>query len=155
MYRYTFTQWSEAYIDIFIIWSEAYIDIFIIGQWQAAGNSAMHHYIRMHLSALPPSPSRPGHAGRHLISALFPAAHPITPHNLTSPLYFPLSTYILVEHPPPEYAQRLDWVRRHHMTREQHVSLTCNAVDTSGRSGRSCRIGVRACAAPTCISTQT
>jgi hypothetical protein len=27
--------------------------------------------------------------------------HHITPHNLTSPLNLPLSTYILVEHPPP------------------------------------------------------
>ena len=39
-----------------------------------------------------------------------------TPHNLTSPLYLPLSTCILVEKPPPQYAQRLDWVSGHHMT---------------------------------------
>ncbi len=31
----------------------------------------MHHYIRMPLAALAPSPSRPGHAGRHLIRAIF------------------------------------------------------------------------------------
>ncbi len=108
--------------------------------WQAAGNSGMHHYIRMQLSALAPSPSRPGHAGRHLISGLFrhgvssgamcrprgpppasssppgsyssPPAHRITPHNLTNPLYFPLSTYILVEHPLKQYAQRLDRGKR-------------------------------------------
>jgi hypothetical protein len=39
--------------------------------WQAAGNSGMHDYIRMQLSALAPSLLRPGHAGRHLISSLF------------------------------------------------------------------------------------
>ncbi len=104
------------------------------GHWQAAGNSGMHHYIRMQLPALAPSPSHPGHAARHLISGLFrrgvcsgamcrsrgpppasssplaayssPAAQPITPLNLTSPLYLPLSAYILVEHAPPPYAQR-------------------------------------------------
>jgi hypothetical protein len=112
----------------------------------------MHHYIRMQLSALAPSPSRPGHAGRHLISGIFhravccaamcrsrgpppasssplaayssPAAHRITPLTLTSPLYLPLSEYILVEKPPPTYTQRLDWVSGHHMTREQHASLS-------------------------------
>jgi hypothetical protein len=26
--------------------------------------------------------------------------------------------------PPPEYAKRLDWVRRHDMPSEQHASLT-------------------------------
>ena len=117
------------------------------GSW--AGNSGMHHYIRMQLSAQAPSPSRPGNAGRHLISALFrravssgamcgsrgppqasssplgayssPAAHPITPHNLTSPLYFPLSTYSLVEHPAKQYTKRLDRVRGHHMTRISYL----------------------------------
>jgi hypothetical protein len=34
----------------------------------------MHHYIRMQLAALAPSPSRPGHAGCHLVSALFRVA---------------------------------------------------------------------------------
>jgi hypothetical protein len=43
-----------------------------------------------------------------------PAAHRITPHNLTRPLDLPLSTYILVEQPPPQYAQRLDWESGHH-----------------------------------------
>jgi hypothetical protein len=114
----------------------------------------MHHYIRMHLSALAPSPSRPGPAGRHLISGLCrrgvssaamclsrgpppasssplgasysspAAAHRMTPHNLTRPLYFPLSTHNLVEHPLKKYAERLDRVRGHHMTREQHASLS-------------------------------
>jgi len=41
------------------------------GHGQAAGNSAMHHYMRMHLCALAPACSRAGHGGRHLISALF------------------------------------------------------------------------------------
>jgi hypothetical protein len=50
-----------------------------------------------------------------------PAAHRITPHNLTRPLDFPLSTYILVEQPPPQYAQRLDWVSGHHMTCISHL----------------------------------
>ncbi len=80
-----------------------------------------------------------------------PAAHRITPHNLTSLLDLPLSTYILVEQPPPQYAQRLDWVVEisgHHM---RHASLTCAAGDTSGRSCRR----IRACATPTCISRQT
>jgi hypothetical protein len=148
------------------------------GQWQAARNTAMHHYIRMQLSALAPSPPRPGHAGRHLIRALFhravssaamcrsrgppsasssplgaysspAAAHRITPHNLTSPLYLPLSTYILVEHPPRQYAQRLDRVSGHHITREQHACFTCPTVKTHCRMW--C-IRVRACATPTCIS---
>jgi hypothetical protein len=35
------------------------------GHWQAAGNSGMHHYIRMQLSALAPSPSRAGHVAGH------------------------------------------------------------------------------------------
>ncbi len=47
------------------------------GQWQAAGNSGMHHYIRMQLSALALSPSRAGHVaghgGRHLKSAAYSA----------------------------------------------------------------------------------
>jgi hypothetical protein len=60
--------------------------------------------------------------GIHCYSS--PAAYCITPHNLTSPPYFPLSTYILVEQPPSQYAQRLDWVSGHHMTREQHASLS-------------------------------
>ena len=41
----------------------------LAGSWQQ--RHASHHYIRMQLSALVPSPSRPGHAGRHLISGLF------------------------------------------------------------------------------------
>ena len=45
-----------------------------------------------------------------------PAAHRITPHNLTSPPYLPISTYILVEHPPKQYPQTLDCVSGHHMT---------------------------------------
>ncbi len=53
-----------------------------------------------------------------------PAARRITPHNLTSPLYLRLSTYILVEYPPRSCAQRLVRVSRHHMTREQHASLS-------------------------------
>ncbi len=80
-----------------------------------------------------------------------PAAHRITPHNLTSPLDLPLSTYFLVEQPPPQYAQRLDWVvdiSCHHM---RHASLTCAAGDTRWRSYRR----IRACSAPTCISRQT
>ena len=69
------------------------------------------------------------------------------------PPIFPLSTYILVEHlPPPHYVQRLDWVRGHDMPRLRHPTLTCSTVDTSGPS---CYIRVRACATPTCISTQT
>jgi hypothetical protein len=75
-----------------------------------------------------------------------------------------LSTYILVEYPPPNYAQKLDWVRGHHMPRLRHPTLTCSTVDTSGpgRTGLSCyRRGrcscrrVLACATPTCISRQT
>ncbi len=53
-----------------------------------------------------------------------PAAHRITPHNLTRPLDLPLSTHILVEQPLPRYTQRLHWVSGHHMTREQHASLS-------------------------------
>jgi hypothetical protein len=45
-----------------------------------------------------------------------PAGYRITPHNLTSPLYSPLSTCILVEYPPPKYTQGLAWVSGHHMT---------------------------------------
>ncbi len=59
-----------------------------------------------------------------------PAAHRITPHNLTSPPYFPLSQYILVEHAPPQNAQRLDWlvdISGHDL---RHASLTCAAGDT-------------------------
>ena len=41
------------------------------GHGEAAGNSGMHQYMRMHLSALAPARSRAGHGGRHLISALF------------------------------------------------------------------------------------
>ncbi len=81
-----------------------------------------------------------------------PAAHRITPLNLTSPLDLQLSTHILVEEPPAPYAERLDWVvdiSGHHMT---CISLTCAADDTRCRS---CRIGVFACAAPTCISRET
>jgi hypothetical protein len=66
----------------------------------------------------------------------------MTRRNLTSPLYFLLPVYMLVEHPPPEYAQTLDWVRDHNVTRQHHQSLTCTAVDTHGRY---CRIGVLAC----------
>ncbi len=40
------------------------------------------------------------------------------------PLSALLSADILVEHPPPPYAPRLDWVSGHHMTREQHASLS-------------------------------
>jgi hypothetical protein len=79
-------------------------------------------------------------------------AHRITPHNLSSPLYLPLSAYLLVEQPPPQYAKRLDWVRGHDMPREQHASLTWSAVDTRCRS---CYIRVFACVALTCISTHT
>jgi hypothetical protein len=59
-----------------------------------------------------------------------PAAHRITPHNLTSPPYLPISTYILVEQSPPQNAQRLDWlvdISGHHLW---HASLTCAAGDT-------------------------
>jgi hypothetical protein len=80
------------------------------------------------------------------------AGHRIPPHNRTSPLYFPLSTYILVDYPPPKYAQRLDWGRGHDMPRLRHPTLTCSTVDTNRPS---CYIRVRACAAPTCISRQT
>ena len=38
------------------------------------------------------------------------------------------------------------------MPRLRHPTLTCTAGDTNGRTGRSCRVGVRACAAPTCRS---
>ncbi len=48
-----------------------------------------------------------------------------------------------------------DRVSGHHMRRLRHPTLTCTAGDTSGRIGRSCRVGVSACAAPTCISRQT
>ena len=114
------------------------------------------------------------HAGHNLISGLFrggessgavcpsrgppqafyssTAGHRITPHNLKSPLYIPLSTYILVEHLPPHYAQSLDWIRGHDMPRLWHPTLTCSTVDTNRRS---CYIRVLACATPTCISTQT
>ena len=81
-----------------------------------------------------------------------PAGLHITQHNLTSPLYLPLSTYILVEHPPPHYTQRLDWVSGPHMPRLRYPTLTCSTVDTSGRSSY---IRVLACATPTCISRQT
>jgi hypothetical protein len=67
----------------------------------------------------------------------------------------PLSTYTLVEQPPPKYTQRLDWVRGHHMPRLRHPSLTCSTVDTSGIIGRSRYIRVLACATQTCISRQT
>jgi hypothetical protein len=50
------------------------------GHWQAAGNSGMHHYIRKQLSALAPSPSRPGHAARHLA----PSHH--TTQSIMSPI---------------------------------------------------------------------
>ena len=83
-----------------------------------------------------------------------PAGHHITQHNLTSPLYLPLSTYILVEHPPPHYAQRRDWVRGHHMPRDKHASLTCRAEVTICRSIVR-HDGVFACATPTHISRQT
>ena len=73
-----------------------------------------------------------------------------SPHNLTSPLYLPLSTYILVDHPPPHYAQRLDWVEGHAMPRLRRPTLTCSTVDTSGPS---CYIRVLACTTPTWIST--
>ena len=56
------------------------------------------------LARSPPASSSP------LAAYSSPAAHRITPHNLTSPLDLPLSTYILVEQPPPQYAHRLDWV---------------------------------------------
>jgi hypothetical protein len=69
----------------------------------------------------------------------------MTRRNLTSPLYFPLPVYMLVEHPPPEYAQTLDWVRDHHVTRQLHQYLTCTTVDTHGRCCRSCLSGVLAC----------
>jgi hypothetical protein len=68
-----------------------------------------------------------------------PAGHRITPHNFTSPLNLPLSTYILVEHPPKiaetrlgktKIAKRLDWVRGYDMPRDQHASLTCRAEGT-------------------------
>jgi len=72
--------------------------------------------------------------------------------NLTSPLYLPLSTYVLVEHPPPHYAQRLDWVRGHHMPRLRHTTLTCSTVDTNGPS---CYIRELPCATPSCISRHT
>jgi hypothetical protein len=98
----------------------------------------MHHDIRLPLAALVPSRSRPGHAGRHLIRALFrvgtssaatpssrdPAnflinsratAQPTGPSHDTAqsnkPLYFLLSVFMLVVHPPPEYVHRLDWVK--------------------------------------------
>jgi hypothetical protein len=156
----------------------------LAGSWQQ--RHASLHQVRMQLSALAPSPSRPGHADRHLISGLFrravsssgamcrsrgsppasssplgsyscPAAHRITPHNLTSPLYFPLSTNIIFssENPPRQYTQRLDRAIGHDMPRLRHPTLTCTARDTNGRIGRSCRPRVRACAAPTCISRQT
>ena len=115
------------------------------GHWQAADNSGMHDYIRMQLSALAPSPSRPGQTGRHLISNLFrggvfsaamcrsrgpppacssplgayssAAGHHMTPHYLTSPQYLRcVLPYILVEHPPPEYGQSLDCASGHNMT---------------------------------------
>ena len=118
------------------------------GHWQAARNTSMHHYICMQLSALAPSPSPRSHRtssnsglfrGGVLSAAMCrsrgpppasssplgayssPAGHRITPHNLTNPLYFPLSTYILVEHRPPEYGQRLDCVSGHHMTSISHL----------------------------------
>jgi hypothetical protein len=69
----------------------------------------------------------------------------MTRHNLTNPLYFQRPVYVLVEHPPPEYTQRLDWARVHHMTRQHHQYLTCTAVDAHGRCCRSCRIGVLPC----------
>ncbi len=47
-----------------------------------------------------------------------------TPTQYMDIIDLPLSTYILVEQPPPPYAQRLDWVSGHHMTREQHASLS-------------------------------
>jgi hypothetical protein len=143
----------------------------------------MHPYIRMHLSALAPSPSRPGHQGRHLRNGLIrravsssaamcrsrgsppasssplgayssPAAHHITPHNLTSPLYFPLSTYILFSTRTSSAirTETRSGQRASYDARAVCISLTCAAVDTRCRS--SCR-RVRACAAPTWVSRQT
>ena len=84
-----------------------------------------------------------------------PAGHHITQHNRTSPLYLPLSTYILVEHPPPHRAQRIDSVRGHHMPRLRHPTLTCNTVETITRCHRSKYTREFACATPTWISRQT
>ncbi len=120
----------------------------LTGSWQQR-HASLHSQTPLCTSAVTLTP---GHAARHLISGLFrravrsaamcrsrgpppasssplgayssPAAHRITPHNLTSPLYLPLSTYILVDHAPPPYAQRLGRVRGHHVTREQHASLS-------------------------------
>ncbi len=83
-----------------------------------------------------------------------PSGHRITPQNLTSPLYLPLSTYILVEHPPLHYAQRLDWVRGHDMPRDKYASLTFRAALTNCLSIVR-HDGVLACATPRYISRQT
>ncbi len=45
--------------------------------------------------------------------------------------------------------------KRAYMPRLRHPTLTCSAVDTSGRTGRSCYIRELACATPTYISRQT
>jgi hypothetical protein len=112
----------------------------LAGSWRG-----MHHYIRMQLSALAPSPSRPGHAGHHLISGLFrrgvccsamcrsrgpppasssplgayssQASHRMTPHNLTGPLYLPLSTYLRVED-----------ISDHHITCISHLRRSPNTL---------------------------
>jgi hypothetical protein len=98
-----------------------------------------HHARMLHLSSVTPFAA---HSSRTVRK------------NLTSPLYLPLSTYILVEHPPPKYSHILGWVRGHDIPRDQHAPLTCRAVGTiclslGGYDGEF------ACAAPTCISRQT
>ena len=107
------------------------------------------------ITVMCPSRGPPSGCSSPLGAYSSPAGHRIIPHNFTSPLYLPLSTCILVEHPPPHYAQRLDWVRGHDMPRLRHPTLTCSTVDTSGRTGRSSYIRELACATPTCISRQT
>ncbi len=59
-------------------------------------------------------------------------------------------SWITVVNQKEEYTY--DQVSGHHMPRLRHPTLTCTAVDTNGRNARP---GVRACAAPTCISRQT
>ena len=105
--------------------------------------------------AVCPSRGPPQASSSPLETYSSPAGHCITPDNLTSHLYFPLSTYILVYHPPPKIAQRQDWVRGHHMPRLRHPTLTCRAADTSVLISRSRYIREFACATPTWISRQT
>ncbi len=69
MYLLAELLWRSCSIDILVVscTEQHHQNMAAQGHWQGAGNRGMHHYIRMQLSALALSPSRPGHAGRQLI----------------------------------------------------------------------------------------